>query len=334
MSVKQIGLSSLVVALCSLGGLHAQGPAPGSQAPDVLPLYTPFGSDTASSNTPTGLPMGQNAPLASSIEAAPAGTTPEGVAIDEGSPPIPPPVPVPLGLPASPYLHYPRSPCCCGPVGQCGGPFGYEMFARTGWTFNVGGGIFNQYLLPGWDVEGGGILYLFNPPSTKAWFGTLSISNINAIAGTANQPITLFRYPVRTLNPTTNTSTVVQVPEIAVTVTSLNMTFVNMGFGREWWLHGSADPGQQKCWNWRVGCDFGGRYGSAEVQFAQVQHHTDVVGGMYGAVHTDFEYPFRCGIIVAGMRLEYNYIWTSILQDQNDGDFSSINLLFNLGVRF
>lgn len=343
MSVKQIGLSGLVVALCSLGGLHAQEVPPGSQAPDVLPLYTPFGSDTAFSDTPRGPATGQNAPLASSIAAAPAGTTPEGVAIDEGSPPIPPPVAIPLGLPRSPYLVYPRSPCCCGPVGHCGGPFGYEVFARTGWAFPVGGGIFNQYSLPAWDVEGGGILYLFNPPSTAAWLGTLSISNINAIAGARNQPITLFRYPVHTLvqSPPTTTGGVasatpqrVEVPEVTVTFTSVNMTFVNMGFGREWWLHGSGDPGQQKCWNWRVGCDFGGRYGSAEVQFAQVQHHTDVVGGMYGAIHSDFEYPFRCGIFVAGMRLEYNYIWTSLLQDQNDGDWSSINLLFNLGVRF
>jgi hypothetical protein len=217
------------------------------------------------------------------------------------------------------------------------------MFARTGWAFPVGGGIFNQFLQPGWDVEGGGILYLFNPPSTAAWLGTLSVSNIFARTGNDNQPITLFRFPVHTVvqsQPTTTggaavaTPTIVQVPEVTATVSSLNMTFVNMGFGREWWLRGSADPGQQKGWNWRIGCDMGGRYGTAKVDFDQFQHRTDVVGGLYGALHSDIECPFRCGIAFAGIRVEYNYIWTSLLQDQNDGDFSSINLLLQLGVRF
>jgi hypothetical protein len=309
----------------------------------MLPLYTPFGRDSASPYNPAASATGQAAPLASSFAAAPAGTTPEGVAIDEGSPPPPPVVPIPLAPPLSPYLNYPRSPCCCGPVGHCGGPFGYELFARTGWAFPVGGGIFNQFLRPGWDVEGGGILYLFNPPSTAAWLGTVSVSNIFARTGNDNQPITLFRFPVHTVvqsQPTTTggaavaTPTIVQIPEVTATVSSLNMTFVNMGFGREWWLRGSADPGQQKGWNWRVGCDMGGRYGTAKVDFDQFQHRTDVVGGLYGAVHSDIECPFRCGIAFAGIRVEYNYIWTSLLQDQNDGDFSSINLLLQLGVRF
>ena len=43
---------------------------------------------------------------------------------------------------------------------------------------------------------------------------------------------------------------------------------------------------------------------------------------------------FRCGIAFGGMRLEYDYIWTSLLQDQNNGNFQSLNLLFQLGVRF
>jgi hypothetical protein len=334
MSVKQIGLSGLVGLLFGLGSLHAQGPTPGPGNPEVLPLYTPSGNDNSSPYNPMTSGAGGGSPLpSSSFPAAPAGTTPEGVAIDEGSPSPPPFVPVPLGLPASPYLVYPRSPCCCGPVGKCG-PIGSELFVRTGIFFPVGGGIFNQYLQPGWDVEGGGRLFLFNPPATAAWTGTLSISNMYAQTGSDNQAITMYRVPVHTLSPTTGTSIREQVPEVSVTVRSLNITFVNMGFGRECWLHGSADPGQQKGWNWRVGCDLGGRYGSAKVNFDQFQHLTGVVGGMYGAIHSDFEYPFRCGILVAGMRLEYNYIWTSLLQDQNDGDFSSINLLLQLGVRF
>jgi hypothetical protein len=332
MSVKQIGLSGLVMALCGLGGLHAQGPAPGTGSQDVLPLYTPSGRDGSSPYNPVTT-EGTGAPSGSSFADAPAGITSEGVALDEGSPPPPPPAPIPLGLPASPYLHYPRSPCCCGPVGKCG-PIGSELFVRSGVFFPIGGGIFNRFLKPGWDIETGGRLLVFNTSSTAAWTGTLSISNMYAKTGNANEPITLYRVPVHVLSPTTDTGTVVQVPQLDVTVSSLNMTFVNMGFGREWWLHGSADPGQQQSWNWRCGWDFGGRYGSEAVRFAQIQHHTDVLGGMYGAIHSDIECPFRCGIAFAGVRLEYNYIWSSVLQDQNDGDFSSLNLLFQIGVRF
>jgi hypothetical protein len=276
-------------------------------------------------------------PLASAFTRAPAGKTPEGIAIDEGSPPPPPNMPIPLGRPISPYLNYPRSPCCCGNVGACGGPIGGELFIRSGWAFPVGGGIFNQFLHTGWDIEGGGRLYLFNPPSTAAWTGTLSISNIFARTGNDNQVITLHNVQVRVPPPPTavpSTQFFQTVPNLALTVSSLSMTFVNLGFGRDWWLCGSADPGRQGRLNWRVGFDFGGRWGSAEVQFNEIQHRTDVVGGMYGAVHSDVEWPFRCGIGVAGIRLEYNYIWTSLLQDQNDGDFSSLNLLLQLGVRF
>jgi hypothetical protein len=332
MSGKRIGLSIFIVAVCGLSGLRAQGPAP---APDVLPLYTPFGSDAASPYDPTTTRnAGSGIP---SFVSAPAGVTAEGVALDEGNPPPPPPVPIPLGLPASPYLTYPRSPCCCGAVGTCGGPIGSALFFRSGFAFPVGTSIFDRYLHTGWDVEGGGQLFLFNQHSTAAWTGTLGISNMFLRTGNANLPVTLYRVPVHTA-PTTPSpfpsTQIAVIPSLDVTVSSLNMTFVNVGFGREWWLLGSANPGQQQGWNWRVGIDGGGRWGSAKVEFDQIQHHTGVVGGMYLGLDSDIEHPFRCGIVFAGTRLEYNYIWTHLLQDQNNGDFQSLNLLFQLGIRF
>jgi hypothetical protein len=329
---KRIGLSVLVVAVCGLSGLRAQGPAPAS---DVLPLFNPFASDGSSPYDPaTSRGAGTAVPA---FVSAPAGVTAEGIALDEGNPPPPPLAPIPLGLPASPYLTYPRSPCCCGAVGACGGPIGGEIFLRSGFAFPIGHSIFDRYLHTGWDIEGGGRLFLFNQHSTAAWTGTLGISNIFARTGNANQPVTLYRVPVHvaptTPSPFPSTLTAV-IPSLDVTVSSLNMTFVNMGFGREWWLLGSAYPGEQQAWNWRVGIDGGGRWGSAEVQFNEIQHHTGVVGGMYIALDSDIEHPFRCGILFAGTRLEYNYIWTHLLQDQNNGNFSSLNLLFQIGVRF
>jgi hypothetical protein len=331
MSVKRIGLSVLVAAICGLSGLRAQGPIHES---DIFPRYTANTTDASPYNP---LPPGQGDSSAiPSFVPAPAGTTPEGVALDEGSPPNPTPTLVPLGLPASPYLTYPRSPCCCGPAGA-NGPLGGEVFARSGIAFPIGGGIFNQYLHAGWDVEAGGRLLLFNPPQTAAWTGTLGISNVNLHTGSANQPVTLFRVPVHTAPPTPSPfpiSETVVIPSLDVTVRSLNMTFVNMGFGREWWLWGSADPGAQAGWNWRVGIDGGGRWGSARVDFNEIQHHTGVVGGMYAAVDSDLERAFRCGVFFVGVRFEYNYIWTHLLQDQNNGDFQSLSLLFQTGVRF
>ncbi len=254
--------------------------------------------------------------------------------------------PIILGLPSSPYLVYPRSPCCCGPVGgPCGGPLGYEVFARSGIAFPVGGGIFGNYLHPGWDIEGGARLLLFNPQSTKAWTISVGVSNIFNRTGDANQPVTLFNVPVHTLvttpaNPSvpgsiaTSAPGITNVPSLQATVSSLNQTFFNFGFGREWYLLGSADPGKMRGCNWRVGADAGGRWGSAMIQFNEINHHTDVIGGMYCAIHTDIEYPWRCGVLQAGIRYEYNYIWTDLLQPQNNGDYQSMNLLFQIGARF
>jgi hypothetical protein len=323
MSVKRISLSGLVVALWSLGVVHAQQPTPPAGT-EVLPLYTPSGTDGPSPNAP-----------------APAGST---AASGEGSAAPLPQQPVILGLPASPWLVYPRSPCCCGPVGGCGGPLGYEMFFRSGIAFTIGGGVFGDFLRNGWDVEGGGRLLFFNPPSTKAWTITLGVSNIFARTGTDNEPVTLLNFPVRTAIRipgtaapgaiATTTPVVLPVPSLQATVSSLNMTFVNAGFGREWYLLGTADPGQMHGCNWRVGIDGGGRWGSAMVQFNEINHHTDVVGGLYCAIHTDVEYPWRCGILQAGIRYEYNYIWNDILQSQNPSDYQSMNLLFQIGARF
>ncbi len=340
MSVKQIGLSGLCWLLCGLGWLHAQeGPitAPGSK--DIPPLFEPFNSGSTNTAAPFNAAVPETStsgPLGSAFQRAPAGVTPEGIAIDEGSPPPPPPVPIPLGRPISPYLNYPRSPCCCGPIGGCG-PIGSEVFIYSGFAFPVGEGIFNRFLHTGWDIEGGGRLYLFNPPSTAAWMGQLSVGNIFARTGNANQPVTLTNVRVRVPSTTPNATAFEVIPQLPLTVSSLNLTFVTLGFGREWWLCGSAYPGQQHGCNWRAGIDGGGRWGSGEVQFNEIQHHTGVVGGMYAAIHSDVEWPFRCGIPFAGIRLEYQYIWTPLLQDQsfqNNGNFQSLNLLFQLGVRF
>lgn len=338
MSVKQIGLSGLCWLLFGLGWLHAQDPALGQTAPESPSVFTPsraqvggqVPTNPVTSSTATG-------PLSSAFRPAPAGVNEEGIAIDEGNPPPPQMAPIPLDPPFSPYLNYPQSPCCCGPVGKCGGPLGFDLFIRSGLVFPIGSSIFDKVLKTGWDIEGGGRLYMFNQPSTAAWTATMGISNIYNSTGSFNIPVQLYNVPVQ-LPPTANSAfpvrTIRVVPAIDLTVNYLNMTFVNLGFGREWWLCGSADPGQTTGWNWKVGFDAGGRWGTAKIGWNEIQHKTGVVGGTDCAIYSNVEHPFRCAIPFAGVRLEYNYIWTGLLQRQNPGDFQSLNLLFQLGVRF
>jgi hypothetical protein len=59
-----------------------------------------------------------------------------------------------------------------------------------------------------------------------------------------------------------------------------------------------------------------------------------VVGGLFLSLHSDVEVPCGCCIFQAGVRAEYGYIWSDILQRHNDTDLESINLLFNAGLRF
>ncbi len=338
MSVKQIGLSGLCWLLCGLGWLHAQSPADGPMNPYGPSLYS-SGLSREGSEAPTNPVTSSTGtgPLSSAFRPAPAGVNAEGIAIDEGSPPPPPMVPIPLAPPYSPYLNYPHSPCCCGPIGKCGGPFGYDVFLRSGLIFPIGSSIFDKVLQTGWEIEGGGQLYMFNKPQTAAWIATMSVANFYNGTGNFNIPVTLFNVPVE-LPPAANSAfpvrTIKTFPSLELTVNYLNMTFANLYIGREWWLCGSADPGQTTGLNWRVGFDSGGRWGSAKIAFNEIQHRTGVVGGVDCAIYSYLEYPFRCGIPFAGVRFEYNYIWTGLLQRQNPGDFQSLNLLFQLGVRF
>jgi hypothetical protein len=122
------------------------------------------------------------------------------------------------------------------------------------------------------------------------------------------------------------------VPALSASVASLNQTFMNLAVGREWYIVGNADCGDH--WNWRVGADLGGRWGTCKLELNEITHRTDVIGGLFIAGHSDIEVPCGCAVLQFGIRTEYGYTWTDVLQSQNPGDFQSFSLLFNLGVRF
>jgi hypothetical protein len=296
--------------------------------PSALVL-TALGLCAARGQTPpamTGYP--QTPPPAavngSAQSAAPAPGAPDG---------LPPTPNGPLTGPGrlSDYIIYNRPHGCCGPVGG-DGPIGTEIFFRTGPSIVAGGGVFADTLQTGWGFDVGARSLFFDPGADAAWTVTYGISNYtyHGQRPDIQIPLTiLVPSPVQNGTPqTVHFGT--DVP--GVTVRSLNQTFFNLGFGRDWWIFGPAYSCDGPLW--RVGADFGGRWGSAKLQLNELRHRTDVIGGVWVGVHSDLEFPCGCGWFVAGFRAEWQYVWSDILQIQNNSDLTTVNLLLNLGYRF
>src|SRR5262249_42403750 len=120
-------------------------------------------------------------------------------------------------------------------------------------------------------------------------------------------------------------------PTIDVTFSRLNRTFVNAAFGREWYLWDSANSNGRM---WRAGFDAGPRYGTEKLDLNELRHRTKVAGGVFVALHTDLEWPCGACIYQAGLRAEWSYTFSEILQDQNNADINDMLLMLNFGVRF
>jgi hypothetical protein len=308
MSVKSVCLSGLVMTLLGLGAVRGQDPAsPLSVDTHGPPPYAPSGS-----------PLG------------PQETTPPGPA----GPGTPPPSLGPLDPPDT-WLVHPRQCGCCGPVGH-NGPIGGELYLRTGVNVPIGGGAFGNgtgVLDTGWAIQGGARVLFFDPDRERAWtmdFGVLNINN-NSIDRT--HVFTLHNIPARTTPPGSLTPTTTIIPNLDVTASGLNQTYVVATVGREWWLIGSGDYTYNGL-SWRVGIDGGGMYGTAKLDLNEIKHRTDTLGGLTVGLHTDLEYPCGCVIFQAGFRAEYSYIWNDLLQEQNPSDLQYLNFLGTLGIRF
>ena len=61
---------------------------------------------------------------------------------------------------------------------------------------------------------------------------------------------------------------------------------------------------------------------------------SDVFGAYFVALHSDVEFPVTaCTWFVAGVRAEWNYLWTNVLAGQQR-DLQDVNLLMNFGWRY
>lgn len=251
--------------------------------------------------------------------------------------------PTPYGMPAdrgpsfeppaakSDWMAYPRPAYCCGPVGGHG-PIGTELYLRSGVSFPIAGGVYRDALNPGWVIQGGGRVLLFDPPQHRAWYLDLSISNIR---NDGQDPAT--RVPLSILvqtgtNPITN-QPIIQLVNFGqggvpgVGLRDLNRTFVNAAVGRFAYFDGWLGD------VWRIGVDVGGRWGAARGSLEEAPNRTGVIYGAFVGFQLDASLPVEGVRFDWGIRGEYSYTWMDILQ-ANNADLQDLNLLLNVGVHY
>lgn len=235
---------------------------------------------------------------------------------------VPPVGSHPGGL--SDWIVY-RRPGCEGPLGPAT-PMYTEFYLQAGPTFPLGTTL-SRELRTGWSISGGVRGLFFNESLTSAWTVDGHIINTNLGAGGEGKPfdVTFFQNGIRS-------DLVVHegvAGRKAFTVQVSNRTQVGLGVGREYYLWAPADsPGKK----WRLGYNVGGRYGSHRVDFNEFGHMTDVVGGLYANCHSDFEVPWHGLIWHAGVRLEWAYTWSDVLQTISD--VQEVSLFLKAGIRY
>lgn len=229
----------------------------------------------------------------------------------------------------SPWITGHCEPGCCGEM--IGMPIYSELYVRAGANWPLGGDIMGRLLSTGWTIGGGARALFFNPTLDAAWVIDAGITNTRNHGDRPDVQI-----PLSIIVPGPG-----GIPERVnfgqggipgVTVRDYNRTTVNLSFGRERYLWGTVNSCCGGEASWRAGWDIGGRYGSSKADFHEIRHRTDVIGGAFLALHTDYEIPCDCCIFFAGLRLEWGYTWGDVLQQTSD--VHDIGLLLNLGVRF
>src|SRR5438067_1285678 len=165
----------------------------------------------------------------------------------------------PLGL--SQWIVSTSPPDCCGPLTDHN-PLKTELYLRSGWVLPFGDGQLARSLRSGWGIEGGARTLFFNDPGDAAWVIDLGLTNFYNHAN--DHPATVQLLNIRGTDAAGNVTTI---PSQLATIRSLNRTYVNAGFGREWYLFGgAAGTRDTPCpASWRVGLDLGGRWGTEQL---------------------------------------------------------------------
>lgn len=221
----------------------------------------------------------------------------------------------------SDWILYHRD-CCDGRPGKVT-PLYTELYLRAGPSIPIGSGTLSRESQVGWSIVGGGRALFFNQSMTSAWTVDPHIINTNESGGALNTafPVTILSGPNKSVFGANG------VP--GVTIRASNRTMVGLGIGREFYLWEPADSPGSKC---RVGVDGGGRYGSIRVDLNETRRLTDTIGSMFFAVHSDYEIPCKYGLFHTGIRVEWSYTWSDVLQQSSDAQ--DINVFWTVGMRF
>src|SRR5262245_43295338 len=246
------------------------------------------------------------------------------------------PLPAPQTEPGSRWIT--SGPCLCDGAGQSP-PIAAEVYVHTGASFPVAS-CFNRHDLvgrdaqPGFLIQGGIRTLFFDAPATSAWAVDVSISHVDN-GHDPNKP-----YGLAVIDFTGKTDPTTGQPEVKLIqfgtptqpplhIRETHRTYLNLGVGRDYYWRASADdPGRL----FRVGWDIGGRYGALSQEYDRIKHRTDVIGGLYMGVHGEFEFPTSWGAWHFGVRAEYGYTWSDILQRASD--IQEINTMATFGIRY
>lgn len=356
MNAKAVLPVACMALLLGTAGARGQYPPTGP----AYPSGAMSGAMSGSQPGPTSGAMSGSGPISGPGSSSPDGGNPFGAALPGDSGPqagesdifdsnVPPPgqvigptgLPLPPGAVPSPWIEYGR-PGCCGPLGL-NGPITYELYARAGGNFLVGGGLLPDSLNDGWSVAGGGRTLFFDAPGQAAWVVDLGLMYSNnprkASAPGFEYRVNIPAQPTTIANPDPVGETL-RIRQARVI--GLDRTTLNFSLGREWFYYNRAfDTANPSNWNLRWGIDGGGRWGTSHVDlevrnedgFIDYGRQHGATGSLFTAVHTDLEMPMGSWILFGGARFEYDHTWSKPLQGQN-GRYHAVYLLGNIGVRF
>ncbi|MGF1581455.1 MAG: hypothetical protein ACFCD0_19185 [Gemmataceae bacterium] len=240
---------------------------------------------------------------------------------------------VALNAPPSPWIEYCGPASCISPRGG-DGPIKTEFYVRGGASFPFGDGIYGGNLETGWSIQGGARIIFYPKQPTGSWFLDVSVLNIdNGVDNTTTRAGLNIIVPDPTgvgTRVNLGVGNPVDWDGPPVTIRGLTRTFLNIGGGKMWYF---GAPSGTYGRSWRIGVDGGGRYGTGNAQFFELRDRDDVMGGIYVGAQADMFAPCGgCCLFTCGIRTEWSYTWTDILQVHNNADTQDILLQLHLGV--
>ncbi|MBM3992911.1 MAG: hypothetical protein FJ303_01965 [Planctomycetes bacterium] len=226
----------------------------------------------------------------------------------------------------SPWIVY-RRECCEGGTGFVA-PIYTEIYVSSGPTFPVGGMTLSRELQTGWSFMVGARALFFNEPHDRAWLVDLHFMRTHESGGKQDTqfPVVFFQNGRRSDQPDLQGNP----GRTTFSIQDSGRSMVGLGLGRVWYPWRPAND-EDGC-RWRIGVDAGGRYGAHRINFNEFGHVTDAIGSVYAGVQTMVEIPWRTCLFQTGVRFEWAYTWSDILQ--RTSDVQDLSVMLTIGLRY